>query len=246
MHLSILVWPRRSSRVTSRCLGPTTLPVLFRSIDCHTPHLNGVYIKMLIEPEELSSFFAFIEELPIFGLSVTAPLKEKMFPYLAGVSQEASSVGASNTLIRTYRGWEGANTDTHAAVDFLGEVEGKKVVVLGAGGAAKAIAHELVEQNAHVTIVNRTTQKALDLARQLHCSYSEYVPLYDILINATSSIDPFKPIPFISGSTVMDISIQTTPFLAEARAKGCHILDGLPMYFNQALTQQEFFRLNWS
>lgn len=216
---------------------------LFHNDQFRKHHIDAVYVKMSIQAEELSTFFESIQGLPIFGLSVTAPLKEKMLPYLAAVSKEAQDIGAVNTLIRTSQGWEGINTDSRAAADALGSVQGKRVVILGAGGAAKAIAYELIQRKASVTLVHRTLDKAKICAQELKCDYSEQVPAYDILINATSASQPLHAVSFIPRSTVMDISIRTTPFLLKAGSYGCYTLDGLPMYFNQALAQQDLFRL---
>lgn len=214
---------------------------LFHNDQYRARSMNAVYVKMSIQKDELSAFFKLVQALPMVGFSVTAPLKEALFPYLATVSQEAQKIGAVNTMVRTFQGWEGLNTDGGAAADVLGEVEGKKVVILGAGGAAKAIAYELIQRKAQVMLVNRTAQRARELAHKLQCSYSEHVSTYDILINATSSPWPLNTPSFIPGSTVMDISIRTTPFLIAAQAQHCKTLDGLPMYFNQALIQQGIF-----
>jgi 3-dehydroquinate dehydratase/shikimate dehydrogenase len=185
----------------------------------HNPQF--LYVKMKVEADELESFFALVEDLPFRGLSVTSPLKEKVIPYLARISSEAKAIGAVNTLVRGLSGWEGFNTDGKAAVDVLGEVRGKKVVVVGAGGAARAIVYELVKRGAVVTIVNRTKKKGQDLAIELGCVFAEEVPLCDILVNATSvSNSQYAPI-------VMDIATGGASFFE--------------MYLNQAVAQQSYF-----
>jgi 3-dehydroquinate dehydratase/shikimate dehydrogenase len=176
--------------------------------------IDAVYLKMVVTPEELPLFFKAIETLPFNGLSVTAPLKEKL------------AVLPMNTLYRTQKGWEMCNTDGVAAADVLQPTPGQHVVILGVGGAAKAIASELKQRGAHVVLLRRGMQ----------------IPAYDILINATSSKNPDFEDRFIPGKVVMDIATSMTPFLLRAIDFGCHGLDGFPMFFGQAAAQ---FRL-WS
>ena len=170
------------------------------------------------------------------GLSVTAPLKEKVIPYLVAVSDEAREMGAVNTLVRTERGWEGWNTDGRGAADCLGEVLGKRVVILGAGGAARAIGYELKKRGAEVVIVNRTVERGKRVADSLGCTFSEKVLPCDILINTTVSSEP----PIVA-PVVMDIAVRKTPFLEKARREGAKVMGGLEMFFNQAVAQQVIF-----
>ncbi len=188
---------------------------LYHNDQFHSSSMDAVYVKMAVAPEELPQFFEAIKGLPFYGLSVTAPLKEKIAP--------ASII---NTLYRTEKGWETCNTDGVAAADVLGDVAGKHIVILGAGGAAKAIAFELLQRSAHVNLLRR----------------GEKIPFYDILINATSSESPDFRDRFIAGKIVMDISVRATPFLLKAIASGCQAIDGLPMYFAQALLQSVIWK----
>lgn len=177
--------------------------------------MNALYVKLVVTAEELPAFFEAIQGLPFYGFSVTAPLKEKVVPG-----------EIINTIFRTEKGWEYCNTDGVAATQVLGDIQGKQVVILGAGGAAKALAKSFTEAGAQITLLKR--QMA--------------IPSYDVLINATSSGDPEFEDYFIPGKTVMDISIRTTPFLQRAKAKGCVAIDGLPMYFGQALLQSKIWQ----
>ncbi|MBP7074645.1 MAG: type I 3-dehydroquinate dehydratase [Rhabdochlamydiaceae bacterium] len=177
-------------------------------------NMNAVYVKLLVLPEELPAFFEAIQDLPFWGFSVTAPLKEKII--------EGSII---NTIYRTKNGWENCNTDGKAAADVLGDIAEKKIVILGVGGAAKAIGAELIKRKAKITFLRRHME----------------IPPYDILINASSSGDPDFKDHFIPGTIVMDISIRTTPFLMRAKARGCDIMDGLPMFFGQAALQSEIW-----
>jgi 3-dehydroquinate dehydratase / shikimate dehydrogenase len=199
---------------------------------------NGVYLKMVVKQGELAEFFSLAKKLPFAGLSVTAPLKEAAFPYVDVLDPEAKAIGAVNTL--TFRDGKvyGANTDGNAAIDVLGNVKNKTIALLGAGGSARAIGYTAHKRGAKVVIVNRTSSKASALACHLGCAWSEKIPSYDILVNATTSPMPVLAEDVQEGRMVMDIALYETEFLKIAREKNCKCLNGFPMYFEQAARQQ--------
>jgi 3-dehydroquinate dehydratase/shikimate dehydrogenase len=199
---------------------------------------NAVYLKMVVKPDELSEFFTYAKKLPFAGLSVTAPLKEAVLPFIDVLDPEAQAIGAVNTLTFQEGKVYGCNTDGRTAVDILGDVRNKTLAVLGAGGSARAIAYIAHQRGAHVVIVNRTSSKAQKLAELFGCEWSVKVPSYDILINATSATMPISAQEIQSERMVMDIALYETEFLKEAEAKNCKCLDGFPLYFQQALAQQ--------
>ena len=198
---------------------------------------NGVYLKMVVKTDELSEFFVYAKKLPFAGLSVTAPLKEAVLPFVDVLDREAKKIGAVNTLAFKEGKIYGYNTDGHAAVDVLGDVRNKKLVLLGAGGSARAIGYTAHQKGAEVVIVNRTPSKAKELADSIGCRWSEKLPSYDILVNATSSSMPMLAEEMIPGKMVMDIALYETEFLKIAREKNCVCLDGFSMYFQQAVAQ---------
>lgn len=202
---------------------------------------NGVYVKMALRPSELSDFFALVKKLPFGGLSVTAPLKEAVIPFLDEIDPTARNQGAVNTLVFKDGKIFGYNTDGTAALDVLGDVSNKTIVILGAGGAAKAIAYTAVQRKAEVVIVNRTADKARILAKSLGCRWNPTIPKYDVLINATSVSMPIAEDDLVQGESVMEIALYETDFLKAARRKGCHVIDGMPMYLKQAAAQQELW-----
>ena len=183
--------------------------------------IHAVYVKMLLEEEELPLFFELAKQLPFRGLSVTMPFKEKLFGYVDEV--EERELGAINTLTFGEK-IMGANTDGQGALDALGEVRGKRCVILGAGGAAKAIAFEARKRGADVTLLSRRLQNL------------ENVPEYDILINATPVACPIDLSKLLPRRVVMDINIghRTTPFLLRAKSLGCRMVYGLEMFERQA------------
>ncbi len=201
---------------------------LFHNDYFRTHRRNAVYLKMAVQPHELGLFFQFAQQLPFRGLSVTAPLKELVLPHRA-----------VNTLLLPTL--EGYNTDGEAAINALGNIQDKVLVILGAGGAARAIALSCVQQGAHVIIVNRTLEKGKKLSQELRCYWSETVPDYDIVINATTSSMPIQAEVLRPGKIVMDISLYETEFFKTALKRGCHCIDGWPMYVHQALAQQKLW-----
>ncbi len=200
--------------------------------------INGLYLKMVIDPPELPAFFESAKRLKFGGLSVTAPLKEAVIPYLDQIDPNAQAIGAVNTIAFQEGRQVGYNTDGEAVLDLLGSVKNKRIVVLGAGGAARAIIYTAVQKKATVVIVNRTTARAKALAHLFGCGWSSQVPAYDILINATSASMPIHPKNILPHSHVVDIALYETEFLKIAKAKECLWQNGLPIYFQQALKQQ--------
>ena len=202
--------------------------------------LNAVYVKMGVKPEELAEFIALAKEIGIRGLSVTIPLKEKILPCIDG---PAGPIGAINTL-RFHNGQiTGTNTDGRGALDAIEKkipVRGKKVVLLGAGGAARGIAFEAKARGAHVLVLNRTVQKAKELGYEAG-GLDEVPDDYDILINCSPmSIDPGTIRP---KTVAMDVvyAPRETEFLKAADAKGCQIVYGEEMFLNQAALQTAFW-----
>lgn len=215
---------------------------LFHNDVFRTQKRNAVYVKMNVKSEELSEFFSCIKNLPFAGLSVTAPLKEAVIPFIDEVDPKAAAIGAVNTLAFRKGKICGYNTDGDAALDVLGDVWNKTLVVLGAGGAAKAIIYTAIQRHCSVVIVNRTPEKAEELAYLMGCQWSVTVPPYDILVNTTSASMPIDANEILPGKIMMDIAVYETEFLKEAQRKGCTAINGFPMFFQQALAQQAIWQ----
>lgn len=209
---------------------------------------NSVYIKMGVQPNEIGDFIQSIKGLNIGGLSVTMPLKEVVIPYLDELSDDAKAIGAVNTILFENGKIIGYNTDSLGALNALEKhvrVKNKKLVILGAGGAARAIAYEAIRRGANVSILNRHPEKALALAKEFGCdgddlaSKKVFDKRYDIIINATPSPMPIDSERILPGSVVMDITNRPimTPFLTAAKEKKCKIVPGYEMFVEQAVYQ---------
>lgn len=208
--------------------------------------IDAIYVKMSVEVCELPPFFELIKQLPIAGLSVTMPLKEEVLPFLDDVDPYAKKIGAVNT-IKFYEGRSyGYNTDGKGALDAIEKqitVSNKKLVILGAGGASRAIIYEALKRGAQIIILNRTPHKAERLGQEFGCESGELNHIhkltYDILINTTPDPLPIDPKGIQVGCIVMDI--KTLPkmslLLKEAAPKRCTLVFGYEMFINQAVEQ---------
>ncbi len=181
------------------------------------------------------------------GVNVTIPHKEAVLPYLDGLSPEAQAIGAVNTIVREGDRLIGHNTDAPGFISGLDEAgfayRGRRALVLGAGGAARAIAYALKEEGAQVALYNRTPERAEVLCRSLGVHWvtdgllETAVRGADLLINATSvglkdpSSSPLPPGLLPRSGVVVDIVYNPpiTRLLQEAQQAGLPTLGGLPM-----------------
>lgn len=202
----------------------------------HALELNCVYVKFRVKKEEVPEFLMLAEKLSFKGLSVTMPLKETLGPKPVNTLKLEK-----NTLLST-------NTDGVGACNAIEEtfiLQKKNIVILGAGGAAQAIAEEALKRGAKVTLLNRDVEKAKAIAENLGCQSGslDEMPLdYGLIINCTP-VD--LTIDFIPNTFVMDIRTRPrwTPFLKAAHQKGCNIIFGYKMFIEQALAQYTFWQL---
>jgi shikimate dehydrogenase len=215
--------------------------------------LNAAYLAF--EVNDLVEALNGIRGLGMIGVSVTIPFKTQIIPFLDQVGDLARKIQAVNTIKNERGKLVGYNTDWRGALEALEEkvdLNGKKVLLLGAGGAARAIAFGLKKKSCQVFIYNRSLNKAKDLAKELgHVSLSSIEGVKaDVIINATSvGMSPHNaesPLPkrFLKkGMVVMDIVYQPlkTQLLQEAEGQGCRTIDGLEMLIHQGAAQLEIW-----
>lgn len=201
---------------------------------------NAVYLKIPLLSEELIPFFSTMRALPFHGFSVTMPHKQAVLPLLDTLTPRAKAAGAVNTIRVSNGKLHGDNTDGIAAVELLKE-QGKKILLLGAGGAARAIAYELACRGAAVAVYNRTKARAQELARAFDLLAVETIPEeYDILIN-TTPVCPLQPDQILPGRLVMDIVFGETELVKTAQARGCMTISGKELFIHQAAHQFAFW-----
>ncbi|MCX7025155.1 MAG: type I 3-dehydroquinate dehydratase [Spirochaetes bacterium] len=245
--------------------GPSVIGALSPRI--HNAGFAGLGIEAVYIPfpaDDLAAFFRLADILDIRGFSVTAPYKEKILPYLSSRSPEVERIGACNTVVRTEHGWTGYNTDTRGfGVDvlrFIGRenLEGIRVCIVGAGGAARAVAQAVKTLGGEACIVNRTMWRAKALAERFGFEWAgqneravEMLGRYSDLIVQTTSMgmnggvpgDPLELYEFTGREAVYDLiyNPRETPFLARAREAGCRCANGIGMLREQAAEQFELF-----
>jgi 3-dehydroquinate dehydratase / shikimate dehydrogenase len=217
---------------------------------------NALYVKLNLKPTELKYFFDLIKTLPFGGFSITIPYKQDVIAYLDKIDDHAKSMNSVNTVVINNGKLIGYNTDAKgalAAIENKMKVANKKIVIIGAGGTARAIGHEALQRGAQVVYLNRTVQKARDLAAEMRCAaygFDDLVTVktagYDILINTTplgmSGHSDALPVPtdfLIPHSVIMDVVYNPvhTPLLKAAQALNCIVIYGYEMFINQAVLQ---------
>ena len=216
----------------------------------------------------VSDALHFADYLDITGMSVTIPHKESVLYYLHEQSSEVVNIGACNTIVKRNNKWIGYNTDAYgfkrSLEEFIGDfkIKRKKVSVIGAGGAAKAIAYVLKQMGAKVCIFNRTVETAKNLAEKYgfqYCQLSqEAAPVideYSSLIIQTTSVgmnssgmsdetnDPIWFYNFHGNELLFDIVYNPaiTPIMRRASLAGCRVLNGYKMLEYQAYMQFKLF-----
>ncbi len=198
-----------------------------------------------------------IIEQGIYGTTVSMPFKEQVLPYLNLVDPVAQAIGSVNTILNKNGFLEGYNYDWLGAVKSLQEatsLEGKNAAIIGAGGAARAIAYGLVRHGCMVAVFNRTPERAGQLAARFNIPAGGNLDAvgdfgYDILINATpvgsagSQAMPVHESAVKEGKVVMDIVTMPmeTSLLRYAKSKECKIVSGYRMYLYQAAAQFELW-----
>jgi shikimate dehydrogenase len=213
--------------------------------------LNAVYLAF--ETGNIEGCVRGIKALDIKGASVTIPFKTAVIPYLDKINPLARRIGAVNTILND-NGWlKGYNTDAIGAVKALEEkidLRGMTCLVIGSGGAARAIGFILKERDVPMSIANRSSGRGKELARSLGCPY---IPLHkigetraDVLIQTTPvgmypCVDQC-PVPeqiLVEGLIVMDIVYNPfeTRLIRLAKARGCITINGISMFIHQAAEQ---------
>ena len=217
-------------------------------------NVNGVYLPL--HAKTLKDLIDCVRGIPLHGLSITMPYKQAILPYLDNTDAYTTRIGACNTVVRGQEGkLYGFNTDAAGVVRPLEQrlsIENAKVLVLGAGGAARAAVFGLKERGAELWILNRTAVKAQKLARQAKAHAIKRADLrkfaFDVIINATPvGMGNPRDCPLkddeIQASVVFDMVYDPveTHLLRVARSKGIAVIPGVEMFVQQAARQFEIW-----
>ena len=230
--------------------------------------LNYVYVAFNVSRKNLESALQGIRALGIHGINVTMPLKTQILPHLDMLDPNAERIGAVNTVLNKEGILIGYNTDAFGSASALREhneyPRNKRLVILGSGGAARAVSFALAKDSIQTVILNRTVEKARVLAEELKKLFGEkirYAKLNqrnlkkevkdaDILINATpigmypsANKTPVNQELLRTGLTVFDLVYNPpeTRLLREAKAVGAPTIGGAVMLVHQAAASFEIW-----
>ncbi|MFN4196606.1 MAG: shikimate dehydrogenase [Caldimicrobium sp.] len=235
----------------SHSLSPLMHNIAFRELN-----INGVYGAFLVKKENLAQAIVGIKALNIKGISVTIPHKEAIIPFLDEVDKVALEIGAVNTVVNDEGKLKGYNTDWIGVLKAFEEkgveLKGKKIVIIGAGGASRAIIYAMLKAQAkEILVYNRTYEKALDLANYFGIKAKPWDEVNeawgDIIIQATSVglktwDSPLSEEVLKRFKVAMDIVYLPlkTKFLKLAE-KYALTIDGLRMLLHQGVAQFKLF-----
>lgn len=224
----------------------------------HAIHYNAVYVPFLVD--NVRSFFMLAEMIHIYGFSVTVPFKMQVLPYLGKITREVKQIGACNTVTRIGGMWKGTNTDYYGFLSPISdEIERgdiRSALVIGSGGAARAVTFALRNHDVKVTIVNRTLEHARTLSRATMCGYdsldhiNNYSGKVDLVVQTTSvgmspdeKSDASQGFHFTGEEIAYDLVYKPreTVFLQRAEQAGCRTISGAKMLLGQGMLQFEAF-----
>src|SRR5262245_13984173 len=231
-------------------LSPLMLNTAFRR-----ENVNAVYLAL--HAKTLDDLMSCVRDIPINGLSITMPYKEQILKHLDKTDPLTTKIGACNTVVRAQDGkLYGFNTDVAGVVRPLEvrmRLQGTRILVLGAGGSARAAVFGLKERGADVYILNRTAAPAQNLAKQARAKAVNRTLLkkmeFDVIINATpAGMDGNRdPLPLspqeLKAKYFFDMvyTPQETKMVKLARANGIHVILGSEMFVQQGARQFEIW-----
>jgi len=231
-------------------LSPIIMNAAFRR-----ENVNAVYLAL--HAKTLKDLLTCVREIPIHGISVTMPYKEAILPHLDNTDSHTAKIGACNTVVRAQDGkLYGFNTDAAGIIRPLERrlptLEGARILVLGAGGAARAAVFGLKERGAEVYILNRSAAPAKKLAHRASARILKRPDLkktaFDVIINATPvGMGNTRETPLeekeINARYVFDMVYDPaeTRLLKLALERGAQVIPGIEMFVHQAARQFEIW-----
>jgi 3-dehydroquinate dehydratase/shikimate dehydrogenase len=234
----------------SHSLSPAIMNAAFRR-----ENVNAVYLAL--HAKTLKDLLYCVREIPIHGLSITMPYKEAILSHLDNTDSHTTKIGACNTVVRAQDGkLYGFNTDTSGVVRPLERrlttLQDAKILVLGAGGAARAAVFGLKERGAEVYILNRSLAPAQKLARRARARAIKRADLkkyaFDVIVNATPvGMGNSRETPLqekeINARYVFDMIYDPpeTQLLKLAKQRGAQIIPGIEMFVHQGARQFEIW-----
>ncbi len=221
---------------------------------------NALYVKINLKEVEILEFKKLLFSLPFKGFSVTTPLKQRFMNHVDFIEAESKDIDAINTLLVRNKKLFAKNTDGLGAVDAIKElisINNSNVLIIGAGGAAKAIVHEAQKNNPlSITILNRTISSAKAISQSIDAAVYDFMDFncnktcFDIIINTVpnSSETNDKILnsirPFVSSKTVymnIDYSKDYNSLTESLKNMSCILINPKNMFYNQAARQLDYW-----
>ncbi len=226
-----------------------SLSPLFQNYMLRKLKINALYLSFEVPKDSFELFMKVSTFHPYLGFNITLPFKERALGICSKISSDAKKIGAVNTVKVEDGKILGFNTDWLGFRDSLKEVVGdlknKWVLVLGAGGASRAVLYALSLEGAKIYLWNRTLEKAQELAKRFRAttleSLDKSVGDFDVIVNTTSvglrEDDPplFNYELIRSEQVIYDLIYYQTPLLKVARRKGAKTVSGLKMLVYQGV-----------
>ncbi len=230
--------------------------------------IDAVFAAFQVAPKHVGQAMDGVRGLGIRGLNITMPDKEAVIPYINEVDETAKVLCSVNTILNEegkLRGFSTDGTGAHRALEESNvKLAGKRLLLLGAGGAARAIAFSLAREVKELTMLNRTPERTKELAEDLNRRHHKKITAalltpenikrslenVDILINATSvGMSPnqkeslVKPVWLCKNLTVMDIVYNPieTKLAKDAKAAGAKVISGVDMLIHQGAASFEIW-----
>ncbi|NHC39412.1 shikimate dehydrogenase [Bacillus sp. MM2020_1] len=237
-------------------IGHSMSPVMLNDLFSYY-NIDAVYLPFQVEDADLHDAVKGLKALGVGGFNITVPHKSNIIPFLDGIDELAANIGAVNTVVNENGQLIGYNTDGPGFLKglnaFLPKIADQKVLIIGAGGAARAIYFTLAKESPNVlNIANRTIERAKELIKD--CPYSvssgaisfdeasQSIGEYDLVIQTTLigmspkiGVKPVELINIRKQTFFCDIIYNPleTQFLQEARLHGANIQNGLDMFVYQ-------------
>jgi shikimate dehydrogenase len=229
----------------SHSRSPQIMNAGFRSKD-----IDAVYSRILMAA--IDDFTGLDKVIGFSGCNVTAPFKKAILKHVSAMDDQVVSTGVANTLVRKQSGWHAFNTDISGALEpvkkRIGALKDKKVLIIGAGGAAKAVLQGLKAEGAQVSIVNRTQSNAEKLARNYNASvllpsalevkYSNFDVIFNTTAVVIKGLEAYSP---PEKQLLIDANYNVQPFRRFFREGGNQYISGIEWLISQAETGFKIF-----
>ncbi|MBE9541303.1 MAG: shikimate dehydrogenase [Proteobacteria bacterium] len=236
-----------------------TLSPLMHNAAFRELNLDILYVAFKVSPQNLPDAIKSVKALNLLGVNITVPHKERAIPLLDSIDEEASFIGAINTIVNSEGVLTGYNTDGRGFLSSLSEegisIEGKNIIIVGTGGACRAISYYLSKKASKLSLYDIDKSKAEKLTGDLKkirdnvflLDKIEDAGKPDIIINATplgmknDDPSPINPDIITSDMVICDLVYKKTKLLQDADKKGAKTLNGSGMLLWQGVLAFELW-----